>query len=135
MGCGPLYVSTVTPAPHLSGDGCVGWLHPDARAASALGARPLGGKTPLRESPAIMRPACQGHDARSRASGPLDHHTIRSLLGCFPCMHSLKSWKTLLHVVDIDATYITVSMQGRIAAARKTTLGATSTVLVIDDEP
>jgi hypothetical protein len=53
MGCGPLYVSTVTPVPHPSGDGYVGWLHPDARAASAL-----GGKPPLLESVAIMRLAC-----------------------------------------------------------------------------
>jgi hypothetical protein len=41
----------------------------------------------------------------------------------------------LQHVVNIHATYDIISVQGRIEAARRAKLGATRTVLVIDDDP
>jgi hypothetical protein len=69
----------------------------------------------------------------------LDTHTVHVLLGCFLFMHYLKSWTDLLamlrHVVNIDAAYDAVLMRGRITAAGRTKVGATSTVLVIDDDP
>jgi hypothetical protein len=54
MGCVRLYVSTVTPAAHPSGDGWVAWLHPEARAAAAL-----GGTTPRRPRPLHAWPRCR----------------------------------------------------------------------------
>jgi hypothetical protein len=127
VGCVRLYLSTVTPAPQPSGDGCVRWLHPEARVASALGARPRFESPP----PSCGR-QCQDHDARSRVSGSLDTRTVRSLLGYLLFMHCLNSWKNVLamlrHMVNIGANCDSFSMQGRIAGARRTRVGATSTV-------
>jgi hypothetical protein len=81
MGCVGLYVSRVTPGPHPSGNRYAGWLHPDVRAASALGC-----KTPLLGSPAIMRPACQDHDEQYITATPPPTVTPLTATQCPPAV-------------------------------------------------